>query len=295
MMPTILVVDDSLIDRRIAGACVEEAGATPLYAENGREALELVRKSTPDIVLTDLQMPEMDGLELVCSIQTENPRLPVILMTAHGSETTAVEALRAGAVSYIPKTNLKRDLSLTLQNMLDTVTSASERRRVLTFVNQINADFTLGYERGGSQALVSYLLDGLQQLGLANTTEIIQIGTALTEALSNALDHGNLELDSALREEDEDAYRRLKIERSQTPPYSERHVHLAVLLTQSQATFTIRDEGAGFDPVNLPDPNAPENLLLPYGRGVLLMKMFMDEIEFSEGGRCVTMCKKRHD
>jgi len=290
-MPTILIVDDSLVDRRIAGACVEEAGAIPQYAVNGRQALELISKSKPDIVLTDLQMPEMDGLELVCSLQIESPRTPVILMTAHGSEAGAVEALRAGAVSYIPKINLKRDLSLTLETVLETVNASAERRRVRSFLDEITASFTLGYERGAPQALVSYLLDGLEQLGFVNDSGMIQTGTALTEALTNAIDHGNLELDSALRESDELTYRELKDERTNMAPYCERRVHVSVLLTQSKATFTIRDDGVGFDPSTLPDPNAPENLLLPYGRGVMLMKMFMDTVEFSDRGRCVTMSK----
>jgi two-component system chemotaxis response regulator CheB len=72
-MPTALVVDDSALDRRIAGQCVEENGLTAVYAENGRIAWEALERIQPDFVLTDLQMPEMDGLELVRKICRHHP------------------------------------------------------------------------------------------------------------------------------------------------------------------------------------------------------------------------------
>src|SRR6185503_14693176 len=87
-------------------------------AANGVIALEEVRRDVPTVVLTDLQMPEMDGLELVKRLKQDFPGLPVILMTAHGSEEIAVEALRSGAASYIPKKNLDRDLARTLEAVL---------------------------------------------------------------------------------------------------------------------------------------------------------------------------------
>src|SRR5438445_779607 len=107
----VLVVDDSPVDRRLAGVVVKSNAVwTTAYATNGREALEVIRQSPPDLVLTDLLMPEMDGLALVEEIHARYPSLPVILMTAHGSEEVALQALRAGAVSYVPKKWLARDL-----------------------------------------------------------------------------------------------------------------------------------------------------------------------------------------
>ena len=70
-------------------------------AENGKEALTKIAASPPDLVVTDLIMPEMDGLELVRTVRRRHPDIPVILMTAYGDETTVVDALEAGAASYV--------------------------------------------------------------------------------------------------------------------------------------------------------------------------------------------------
>src|SRR5690348_2122267 len=103
-MTTVLIVDDSAVDRRLAQGLLEKGGEMSFaFAANGKEAIEQLQVSPPDIVLTDLQMPEMNGLELVRAVREKYPLIPVILMTAQGSEEIAVQALSCGAASYVPK------------------------------------------------------------------------------------------------------------------------------------------------------------------------------------------------
>ena len=104
-MPTVLVVDDSEVDRRIVGGLLEKHGGCVVnYAPDGKAALAQIESAIPDLVLTDLQMPEMNGLELVAAIKGDYPLTPVILMTAQGSEEIAAEALRRVEVDGPPKT-----------------------------------------------------------------------------------------------------------------------------------------------------------------------------------------------
>ena len=125
-MTTALVVDDSAMDRRLIGGLLKRAGYEVLYAENGRHALELLAEKLPDIVATDLQMPELDGLELVAAIRQQFPSVPVLLMTAHGSEEIAVKALQKGAASYVPKRQLAKELVGTIQNILEVTLADDE-------------------------------------------------------------------------------------------------------------------------------------------------------------------------
>lgn len=290
-MATVLVVDDAVLDRQVAGTCVEEQGLVPLYANNGREALEVIEREKPDVVLTDLQMPEMDGLALVKRVRRDHSSIPVILMTAFGSEDVASRALRAGAASYVPKKLLRRTIGDALRAVMTGVKATQQRDQVRQFLLQSESTFMLGYERDGPQALISYLLDGLHRLNFCDDAETMQIMTALTEAITNAIDHGNLELDSALRESGD--YHQLGSERVRQPPYRDRRVYVTSRLTESEASFAVRDEGAGFDPTTLPDPTDPENLTRPSGRGVMLIRTFMDDVQFNQSGTEITMIKRR--
>ena len=106
-MTTILIVDDSEVDRRLVGGLLQrETNYEVRFAHNGREALNDIRKLVPDLVLTDMNMPERDGLGLVNAVRLHYPHVPVILMTAHGSDDLAIEALEQGAASYVPKSHL---------------------------------------------------------------------------------------------------------------------------------------------------------------------------------------------
>jgi len=291
-MTRILVVDDSPLDRKISGGILEAENATVTYAEHGQDALDQIAVDQPDLVLTDMQMPVMDGLELVRRMKKEYPKIPVILVTRQGSEEVAVEALRIGAASYVPKRNLKRDLGRVLEMVLSAVETLRERDQVRDLLQHAESYYVLGYDPGAPRALIHHLQESLAQANVGDESDRLRIGTALAEALANAIDHGNLELDSKLRENDLMTYRDTGKVRALEPPYCNRRVHVTARLCPGEATFIIRDEGPGFDPDDLPDPTDPENIIKPSGRGVMLIRTFMDDVRFSESGNEITMVKR---
>ena len=88
----VLVVDDSATDRRLAGGLLEKSGEWDiLYAQDGSEALSQLEREFPDLVVTDLVMPGLSGLELIEAIKDQYPLIPVVLMTGKGSEEIAAE------------------------------------------------------------------------------------------------------------------------------------------------------------------------------------------------------------
>jgi anti-sigma regulatory factor (Ser/Thr protein kinase) len=120
-----------------------------------------------------------------------------------------------------------------------------------------------------------------------------RVAVALTEALVNAIQHGNLELDSRLRREDEASYDRMAEFRRRRPPYRDRQLHVRARLTRREAVYVIRDEGPGFDPSTLPDPTDPAHLEKTTGRGLLLIRAYMDEVTFNGAGNQITLTKRR--
>ncbi|HEX5839302.1 MAG TPA: EAL domain-containing protein [Anaerolineales bacterium] len=103
-VPNILVVDDNPeIAYFLVKKLLPSFGCKTLHAQTGMEGLEMIRKTQPDIVLLDLQLPDMDGLDVLRRLATESRTVPSLLMTAHGSEQVAVDAFRLGVQDYLSK------------------------------------------------------------------------------------------------------------------------------------------------------------------------------------------------
>jgi two-component system nitrogen regulation response regulator GlnG len=98
-----LIADDEPEIAQQLGHLVHREGLTPLLANDGKEALKLVRAGDPDVLLADLRMPGMDGMELMRKVREIDPELPVILMTGYAEVQGAVRAIRAGAHDYLAK------------------------------------------------------------------------------------------------------------------------------------------------------------------------------------------------
>jgi CheY-like chemotaxis protein/anti-sigma regulatory factor (Ser/Thr protein kinase) len=290
-----LVVDDSPMDLLLTSSLIKDLGDwTVLTASNGVEALELLQKETPDLVLTDLQMPQMDGLELVKEVRANHLRVPVILMTGHGSEDIAIKALRSGAASYVPKKTLARDLADTLEQVMTASRADRDQRRLVQYQTHLEAQFVLDNDPTLIPSLIGHLEDNLTRLSLCDQSGLVLLGVALHEALSNAIFHGNLDVSSSLREKDEEGYYGLADERRRQKPWADRHVYVTARMSRVEAVFVVRDEGPGFDPTALPDPTDPANLERVSGRGLLLIQTFMDHVEHNETGNQITMVKRRY-
>jgi two-component system response regulator AtoC len=102
-VPHVLIVDDELNIRRVLAAMLKREGYEVTTAADGEQALAVLQKTPVHVVVTDLVMPRMSGLALLERAQAEFPDVPVIMITAHGTVDSAVQALKAGAFDYITK------------------------------------------------------------------------------------------------------------------------------------------------------------------------------------------------
>jgi CheY-like chemotaxis protein/anti-sigma regulatory factor (Ser/Thr protein kinase) len=303
MSTKVLVVDDSEMDRFLAGRLLERgygphlptANGTlaPLYATGGEEALEILRREGPEIVVSDLMMEWMSGLDLVRKIRQEAPAVPVILMTAHGSEEVAYQALQQGAAGYVPKKYLARDLLETVRNVLELTRARRDRQRIAHRLHQLDAHFVLETDPSLVAPLVAQLGEMLVQVELCDANEQIRVGIALRESVINAIHHGNLEVASELQQQDPAAYTALIDQRLREPPYRDRRVHVVVQFKRGEALFRVRNEGRGFDHSALLDPADSSRMTRPRGRGLLLIYTFMDHVSFNKTGTEITMIKRR--
>jgi DNA-binding NtrC family response regulator len=114
-MPVVLVVDDEPLQREILKTILDDEGYETYTASSGEEAVKIAKKFQPDVILTDLKMEGMDGIELIEAVPKETFEPSMIIMTAHGTISSAVEAMKKGAFDYLTKPLDKDSLLLTVK------------------------------------------------------------------------------------------------------------------------------------------------------------------------------------
>jgi CheY-like chemotaxis protein/anti-sigma regulatory factor (Ser/Thr protein kinase) len=291
-MPTVMVVDDSAVDRRIVRGLLERAGDFDVIdAADGEDALEKVQQRVPDVIVTDLQMPRLDGFELVDALKEDYPSVPVVLITAKGSEDIAARALQRGAASYVPKACLASDLVPTVSRVLTATREDRLHTRLMNHMNRCDLGFTLVNDLPLIQSAVSLFQQMLRCLPLADEIERLRVGIAIEEALKNAYYHGNLEIGSIRPRPKREEYSRIAAERVYATPYRNRRIHVRAEISRERALFIIRDEGPGFDFSRLPTAGALADHDESTSRGVSLMRTIMDEVSYHDTGNEVSLVK----
>ncbi len=127
-MPTVLIVEDEAKMRRLLELNLGEDGFTTLSAADAETGLKLLRTEAVDLVVTDLKLPGLDGLEFLQAVKQLNATLPVVVMTAFGTVETAVEAMKAGAADYVMKPFSLAEMRMVIHKELDVRQLREENR-----------------------------------------------------------------------------------------------------------------------------------------------------------------------
>jgi len=183
---SILLVDDEEDIREVVGMSLADIGYTVHTAENGEKALALFRSLIPPIVLTDIKMPGLDGIELLQQIKRENPETEVVMITGHGDMDLAIKSLKYEATDFITKPINVEALEIALKRVRERIIM---RRQLKTYTENLEA---LVREK-------TELQDHLSSLGLM----IGSISHAI-KGLLTGLDGGMYLLDSGFRKENKD-------------------------------------------------------------------------------------------
>jgi len=169
-METILIVDDEKNYLTILSAILEDEGFEVLTALGGQEALEIHKTSDLDLILTDMKMPAMDGIELLENLKSVNPDLPVIMMTAHGTVDKAVEAIQKGAYTYVLKPFDNERLIIYVKKAISMYQVVKENRRLR---DAVESQYRFGNIIGKSKKMRD-IFDTIQKVAPSGATVLIE-------------------------------------------------------------------------------------------------------------------------
>ena len=294
---SVLLVEDSPVQSAAIAIALKETGHTVKTASDGEEALLVLGDQQPDIVLTDLNMPGLSGLDLLKISRKQFPDLPVILMTGDGNQDVAAEALRHGAASYVAKDKSMGALLETIDRIVASSSSAHSFGYLLDNIQRCQYSFILNNDRALVVSLVHYVQHLASRVGLVDPQELRNLGTATEEALLNAMYHGSLEVPDELREMEPDARSAFVEVRRRQEPYASRRIQIDIETSKDAIELLVRDEGPGFNHkqrfsklnVNEGTVSIPKDM-----RGLVLMHVFLDEVEFRGCGNEVRLLKRLH-
>lgn len=296
-MSSILLVEDSPTQAMQMKLLLESANHEVFCCDDGTKAIEHLATGTSEIVVTDLELPLMNGLDLIKKMQVDFPQIPAVLVTGQGSERLAAEALRAGATAYVPKSLVDDMLLGTVEDVLGVVRTDRSYAELI----DCTVENRLVFDLPNKPRLLTTAIDLTMQLAggmqLLSGVDRYRVATALQHAASNAIYRGNLELtreqwqQTASEDDGEENPKAIVIERMHAAPYKDRHVHFDARLMRDLIRIVIRDEGRGFKVSELASEDDPQSLSGEGGRGLVLIRNFMDKVSFNDAGNEITLIK----
>ncbi|MBN2383446.1 response regulator [bacterium] len=259
----ILIVDDDIHVLKTISAIIEDFGMVPIQAENVPEAIERLKTEAVDVILTDIVMPEIDGLEFIDIVKDSYPSIPIAVISAYGIISNTVEALSRGAFNFVTKPftiqEIKTivDKGLRLRNLSLNTDMLNERIINVTTM-EIPGDPEL------FTAISYYLIKECQWRGIENDIMLTNLTICLDELLMNAYIHGHSEDISKM-------------------------ITLETRFSHETLSISIKDQGPGFDHREFLEEIRSLQPVTLKKKGLFIIQNIVEELFFNESGNEVTI------
>jgi len=286
----VLVVEDDYSSRELLRICIEKEGYQCQTANDGVDGFNLFKKFNPDLIISDVRMPHMNGIELLESIRKISKDVIIVFITGHGNEELALQALQLGANNYLKKPVDITEIKTITNRYYDVIKSKALQSNIVDLIRHREMEIEIDSDMNLVQSLANYLSE--KTGNFFDSKEKMRIELGLNELLINAIEHGNWEIsydekNQALLDDRIGALYKAKREHPD-------NIHKKVLVKYKQSEkfceWIITDSGKGFDWKLIPNPSNAQ-LTRINGRGILLSKLQFDEFEYMGKGNIVRIKK----
>lgn len=292
----ILLVDDQQPVLNLLQELLEMHGYKVLTATDGVMAMDIYRESRPSFTLTDISMPNMNGLELLRQIKSINAEAVVMLMTGAGSESFAVEALRGGAVNYFNKPLDINDLITTLNRYKNLALGYDYEGYAGDLLQSEHLSLQVPNDLDLVNSAVQMIVNHCR--AIFHLDEIFTLRFGLYEMMVNAVEHGNLGItfEEKSKALEDNRLTQLMDERARIPEINQRRIHVDCQISPRELYCKIRDEGDGFDHSTYTSVDDPASMFESmgaslHGRGIMLTRLQFDDVRFNAKGNEVRILK----
>jgi CheY-like chemotaxis protein/anti-sigma regulatory factor (Ser/Thr protein kinase) len=290
-IPT-LVVDDEPSIRDLLQLQLGSLGCHVASAADGRAALDILHAGSIDLIFTDIRMPKMSGIQLLQEVKALSPETAVVVLSGYATVEDTVQALRLGALDFIHKPFRRADVERAVDRYRRLKRDAHLTAGFLSQLQESSQTLAIPSDKEAARVVATSLARDLVGLGLCTPAERESVTLALHETLLNAIIHGNLGVPSSLKNQDVRLFDELIEERRRDLVHGARTVRIEMRADRSRAEFVIEDQGEGFDHRRLPDPTQAASLLEVSGRGLLIVRLTMDEVRWNDRGNRITLVWK---
>lgn len=298
MSKSILIVDDEQIIRNVLKRKLEQTTSFSVFtAEDGVPALELFKHEKIDLVISDLLMSEMNGIELLRQLKAIDPLVPVIIITGYGTLDDAIEAIHLGAEDFIKKPFDISDVIETIEKTFRKMAEEADQREIIKYINSEDIRIEIPNDFEYVNIVINYIFSHLRARWLVSDEDLHDVKVCLYEALSNAFEHGNLGISGTdklkMLEQSQQTWKDFLVRRLDDPAVNGRRIYVTLVITGDVMQVAIQDQGEGFDHAKRTGEVDPEELFRSSGRGLLLIQSLMDDVSFNSKGNEIRMTKKR--
>jgi ActR/RegA family two-component response regulator/anti-sigma regulatory factor (Ser/Thr protein kinase) len=292
--PPVLIIDPDLALQEILGEILKNRFRI-FVANTIAEATPILEREEPHLIFIELVLSGEDSIQFIERTKKSKSNTQFIVITDKATVENAVTALRHGALDFLKKPFEIDDIARIVGKFFSLTANREADYDIYSSIIAESRTFQLPTDFSVISTFMSEIMHIISRFTGIDKKTTLTIRLSLYEMLVNAMEHGNLEINYDMKKnllEEVMDYQRFLQDRANEDPFRNRKVLVSYTYDTKSISFTITDDGKGFDVSKVPNPHASENLERLNGRGIFISRVNMTQVKYNEKGNQVTLYKE---